>query len=98
MPRATGRPILPTVTDTHTRTLVWLLGFGLVGVGFFVWTSWADVLVPGGALLMLASARWQMRWLQRPWFVSGELPPWLGRALGALALICLVIGAFSHMR
>jgi hypothetical protein len=77
--------------------LVGWVGLATFAAGLFVWGSWAGVLLPAGGLLMLGAARRQVRWVARPWPLTGPLPAWMGPALGFLLAGLLVAGVGMHL-
>lgn len=81
-----------------TRVVAAWVGLAAVLAGFFVWPSWVSILVPGGALMILASAHWKLRWVVRPWPGEGQPPLWVGRALGICLAIWLAAGTARHLR
>ncbi len=88
----------PTGPLSPARRVVGILG-GVVMLTGVLWSGWAEVLLPAGALVVLAANSRRMRWQMRPIFLSdGPVPRWAPWILFIIPIsIWLLAGVFRHL-
>lgn len=74
------------------------MGVVLIGLGWLAVPDWADIMVPAGFLVLLVASSGRLRWIARPYPISGEPPRWIASALALICLAFLVAGVIAHAK